>query len=471
MKKVLAAACLLFNTGMLEAQDVLTLKECIESAINNNIDVQQMVNSAGRKEIERRQARLDRLPDFNGSVSPGVNMGRSIDAFTNTYTDQKIKSTSFGLNGGVVLFNGLSMQHSVRQTAAAWKAAEAGIQQQTDNTKISVILAYLQVLSTQEQLVQATKQFGLSNEQVKRMQVLDNEGAVKPYELSDLKGQAANDQLAIITLKNSLVNGMVELFRLMNTSYRQDVSLEKLNTDSLLLAYSAGKDNIYQSALQSLAQIKLLDYNTQRAKWGVKAQQGKLYPTLRFDAYVNTYYSSAATTRVLTASGVSSSNDFVVIGGQNVPVFKPFANYDDKHIPNFDQFKNNRYSSYNLTLQLPIFNSFRARNNVKLARIDYKEAQQMAVAGRTQLQLDVEQAYQNMTSASERYTTLLQQVRDYEQSFKAANIRFNEGVGNSIDYLTAKNNLDRANSNLIAARYDYVLRTKILDFYQAKPLW
>jgi outer membrane protein len=237
------------------------------------------------------------------------------------------------------------------------------------------------------------------------------------------------------------------------------------------LSFNAEKENIYQAALQNLAQMKVLDFNTQSAKWGVKSQQGKMYPTLRFDSYLNTYYSSAASTRVLTGSGVNPSDDFVVIGGQNVPVFKPYSNFDDKHIPNFDQFKNNRYSSFNLTLQLPVFNSFRARNNVKLAKIDYKEAQQMAAAGKTQLQLDVEQAYQNMTTAAERYKTLLQQVKDYDQSFKAANVRFNEGVGNSIDYLTAKNNLDRANSNLIAARYDYVLRTKILDFYQAKPLW
>ncbi|MBC7935264.1 MAG: TolC family protein [Rhizobacter sp.] len=471
MRKILALACFLLSAEMLGAQNVLTLKQCIEAAINNNPDVQQMVNISDRTEIAKKQAKLDQLPNFNGAISPTTNMGRSIDPFTNTYTDQKNNSTNFAVNGGVVLFNGLSMQSSARQTAAAWQAAKAGVQQQIDNIKISVILAYLQVLSSQEQLIQAAKQFELSSEQVKRMQVLDNEGAVKPYELSDLKGQAANDRLSIITLKNTLANGMVELFRLMNTNYKQDIAVEKLNTDSLVMAYSGEKDNVYQTAVNNLAQIKVLDLNTQAAKWGVKAQQGKLYPTLRFDSYLNTYYSSVGTTRVLTASGVNPSDDFVVIGGQNVPVFKPFANYDDKHIPNFDQFKNNRYSSFSLTLQVPIFNSFRARNSVKLAKINYREAQQLAVAGKTQLQLDVELAYQNMTTASERYTTLLQQVKDYGQSFRAANVRFNEGVGNSIDYLTAKNNLDRANSNLIAARYDYVLRTKILDFYQGKPLW
>ena len=471
MKRILALIGLLATVEIAGAQQVLSLKQCIETAIENNIDVQLMTNRADRSAVDRNQAKMNQLPDLNAAVSPGVSMGRSIDPFSNTYTDQKINSTSFGINSGVVLFNGLTLRSSVKQTAAAFNAAKAGIQQQMDNIKISVILAYLQALTFKEQIAQANKQYDLSSEQVKRMQVLDNEGAIKPYELSDLKGQVANDQLSIITLKNNETMALVELCRLMNISYQPGLQVEPLNTDSMLVEYTVEKSSLYQTALQNLAQFKSLDYSEQAAKWGVKAQQGRLYPTLRFDANLNTYYSSAATTNVLTASGVNPSDDYVIIGGQNVPVYKPFSNFDAKHIPNFDQFKNNRYASFNVTLGIPIFNNFRARNNIKLAKINLKETQQQTASAKTQLQLDLEQAHQNLTTASDRYRTLLQQTRDYDQSFKAAAVRFQEGVGNSIDYLTAKNNLDRANSNLIAARYDFVLRTKILDFYQAKPLW
>lgn len=471
MKKVFALVALLTTVEFVSAQQVLSLKQCIETAIQNNIDVLRMTNTADRSAVDKNQAKMNQLPDLNAAISPGVSMGRSIDPFTNTYTDQKINSTSFGLNSGVVLFNGLSMRSSVKQTAAAFSAAKAGIQQQMDNIKIAVILAYLQALSFREQITQANKQFDLSSEQVKRMQTLDNEGAIKPYELSDLKGQVANDQLSIINLKNNETIALVDLCRLMNIPYQQTMQVEPLNTDSLLVEYSVEKAGLYQTALQNLAQFKSLAYSEQAAKWAVKTQKGRLFPTLRFDANLNTYYSSAATTNVLTASGVNPSDDYVIIGGQNVPVYKPFSNFAAKHIANFDQFKNNRYTSFNLTLAIPILNNFRVRNNIKLAKINLKEAQQQTASAKTQLQLDIEQASQNLTTASNRYTTLLQQTKDYEQSFRAATVRFSEGVGNSIDYLTSKNNLDRANSNLIAARYDFVLRTKILDFYQAKPLW
>ncbi|MFT3978908.1 MAG: TolC family protein [Ferruginibacter sp.] len=443
----------------------------METAIQNNIDVQTAANRTERSKIDKQQARMNQLPDLNGSVSPGISLGRSIDPFTNSYTDQKINSTSFGLSSGVILFNGLTLQSSVKQTAASLKAAEAGLQQQTDNIKISVILAYLQVLNNQEQLQQAGKQWDVSNEQVKRMKTLDDEGAVKPSELSDLRGQAANDQLSIISTKNSLTGTLVELCRLMNINYNTDMRVAPIDTDSLMIEYAVDKQNLYKNAESNLGQIKALNYLADAAKWNVKAQKGKLYPTLRFDTYINTYYSSAATSNVLASSGVSASDDYVVVNGQNIPVYKPYSNYSSKHIDNFEQFKNNRYSNFSLSLQIPIFNNFRARNNVKLAQINYKEAQQQANSGKTQLQLDVEQAYQNLQAASERYKTLLQQVKDYQQSFNAATVRFNEGVGNVVDYLIAKNNLDRANSNLIATRYDYVLRTKVLDFYQGKPLW
>ena len=87
------------------------------------------------------------------------------------------------------------------------------------------------------------------------------------------------------------------------------------------------------------------------------------------------------------------------------------------------------------------------------------------------MQQDVEEAHINMSVAFNRYKSLIEQVNAYQRSFEAAEAKFNAGVGNSIDYLTVKNNLYRSNNNLIAAKYDYILRTKILDYYQGKQLW
>jgi outer membrane protein len=158
-------------------------------------------------------------------------------------------------------------------------------------------------------------------------------------------------------------------------------------------------------------------------------------------------------------NGVPSTVTYVV----------PDARFDK--IPYKSQLNNNLSSSISLNLRIPFFNSFFARNRVNLAKLTLKNDELVATTTKTQLQQSIEQAYVNMTSASDRYKVLLEQVTAFTESFRAADIRFNAGLGTSIDYLTAKNNLDRTNINVIAAKYDYVLRTKILDYYQGKQLW
>ena len=75
-----------------------------------------------------------------------------------------------------------------------------------------------------------------------------------------------------------------------------------------------------------------------------------------------------------------------------------------------------------------------------------------------------------MSSAFDRYKVLLEQVTNYEESFRAAEIRFNAGAINSTDYLIVKNALDRAKENLAQAKYEFIIRNKVLDYYQGKPI-
>ena len=133
--------------------------------------------------------------------------------------------------------------------------------------------------------------------------------------------------------------------------------------------------------------------------------------------------------------------------------------------------KNNYSTSIRLGLSIPLLNSFIARNRIALAKIDLKNAQYVEENTKIRLKQLIEQAYFNMTAAFSRYQASVQQVAAFQESFRAAEVRFNAGASTSVEYLNSKNFLDRANINLIIARYDYILRTKVLDYYQAKPLW
>jgi outer membrane protein len=158
----------------------------------------------------------------------------------------------------------------------------------------------------------------------------------------------------------------------------------------------------------------------------------------------------------------------VVVGGNKLPVVRKQDNYTSQRIAYGKQLNNNLATGFSLNLRIPIFNAHQVKNRIKLAQLDLKNAELVAASTKTSLQQFVEQAFANMNSAWERYRILVQQVNDLAEAFRGAEARFNGGVGNSIDYLISKNNLERSRTNLIAARYEYLLRTKVLDYYQGK---
>ena len=470
-KKIFIGLLLVIGIGRSQAQTTMTLRQCIETGIANNFDVQQMQLQSQSDEANWKQSKLNMFPDLNANAGHSFNQGRSIDPFTNSPVTQSFNSSNYSVGSGVVLFNGLSIQNNIRQNSLAYQAAKMDWQQEKDNLTINIILAYLQVLSNADQLVQAKNQANLSAQQVERLEVLNKEGAIRPSDLSDLKGQYAGDQLAIINIQNSLETAKINLSQLMNVPYNKDMALEKIEPASFATRYEETPDKIYQTALEQLAMIKAADLRKQSAAKAIKVARGQLFPTLQFNGSAFTNYSSVAMLNKYVNTTDVTSTDYVLVNGSPSQVIYKRDNFSANKINYNDQLNNNFFTSFGFNLNIPIFNALQQRNRIKQAKINLKIRELAAGTTKTQLSQAIDQAYINMNTASDRYKTILEQVNAFDESFRAAGIRFQQGVGNSIDYLTAKNNLDRANINLIIAKYDYVLRTKILDYYQGKQLW
>jgi outer membrane protein len=453
------------------SQTMMTLKQCVETGITNNFDVQQRELQAQSDEINWKQAKLNLFPDLNGSAGHSFNQGRSIDPFTNQPVTQSFNSSNYSISSGVVLFNGLAMQNLIRQNSLTHQASRMDWQQEKDNLTINIILAYLQVLSNADQLEQAKSQAALSAQQVDRLNVLNNEGAIRPSDLSDLRGQYASDQLAIINLQNGLETAKINLSQLMNIPYKKDLVLERIEPEAFAASYADTPDKIYQTALSQLALVKAAELRKKSAAKAIRVARGQLFPTLRFNGNAYTNYSSVAMQNIYVNTTEGPSSDYVLVGTTQSPVIRKKDNFNTTRINYNDQLNNNLYTSFGFSLNIPLFNSLQQRNRIKQAKITYKSTELSEYTTKTQLSQAIDQAYVNLTTASDRYKTVFEQVNAFDESFRAAGIRFDSGVGNSIDYLTAKNNLDRANISLIIAKYDYVLRTKILDYYQGKALW
>src|SRR3954470_799116 len=223
MKRILlAAAGLLIIFSQSFGQDSsrqgspLTLKECIETAIANNLDVKTSEFAMDNSKVNMQLAKGQLLPSLNTSIIHGNNQGRNINPYTNTYINQSVNYANYGLDGSATLFNGLSIQNSIKQYSLSYQAGKMDLQQQRDNVTINVILAYLTVLSNQDQLILANQQAEVTRKQAERLEILNKEGAIAPSTLYDMRGQLGTDELNVVTTKNALETAKLTLAQLMN---------------------------------------------------------------------------------------------------------------------------------------------------------------------------------------------------------------------------------------------------------------
>lgn len=448
---------------------VLSVRQCVEIAIKNNLIVKQSELDMQRLRVGYIQAKENLLPSINGQVNHSINSGRSINPFTNSYVTQSYTSGDYGLNADLTLFSGLQNLNAIKQTSLNYQAGKMDFQQAKDQVTINVITAYLLVLDNTELLAQAYNQIDVSRKQVERLEILEKEGANKlPSDLYDLKGTYGDNQLNLVTTKNTLEASKLNLMQILNLPYKKDLKLEPVSVQDVAKQTDESSDQIFNTALQQLAYIKAAELRRRGAEKGVKVAKGALTPTISLFGGISTNYSSAAQNSVVRDSSIVNTGGFINTPTGPQSVFTKQANFDNHNIGYYDQFKNNYGTQFGIRLNIPILNYFQNHNKVKLAKIDLLESKYIEENTKIVLRQNVEQAYLNMTSAYNRYNVLVDQVKAYAESFRTAEIRFNAGVLTSVDFVLAKNNLDKANINLINARYDCFIYNKILDYYQGR---
>ena len=450
----------------------LSLQQAVNIAIKNNLAVNQADLQMQGSRVSLNQAWDNMLPTVNGSATQNIGFGRTLNTYDYTYVNQ-VNSGSYGLNGNLNLFSGLQVQNSIRQNKYAYAASKLDLQQQKDNITLSVILAYLQVLSNRDLLAIAIEQARIDSIQVDRLDILNREGALLLLSnLTDLKGQYAGDEANIAITINNLESAKINLFQLLNVPYKRDVELEQGALTMQMPDNTADPDNIYQSSLHLIPSIRSADLRVHAYEKALLVAKGQYYPTLSFYGGITTNYYSLAYNQIPTtiSSGLATSYYFTQ-GGQQVSILATKQNYDNEKISFGDQFRDNKATSIGFQLNIPILNYLHVRNNVKQARINLRNAQLNENATRLGLQQNVEQAFQNMISAYKQYKFYIDQAAAYAESFRTTQIRFNEGVITSDVYIQAKNRTDMANTSLSAAKYTYIFRTKVLDYYQGKLNW
>jgi outer membrane protein len=450
---------------------VYTLQQCVDSAVRNSPTVKTAEFLKETALTNRDQQISTMLPYINSYANYLNNGGKSINNYTNSYVTENYNSGYANVQATLTLFNGLSIHNFIKQYSLLYEANKKDWQQAKDLATVNVILAYLNILSAEEQLGMAKRQADATREKVRLLEAQNNEGAISPSDLTDMKGQLASDEMTVVTTENTIETNKLQLAQYMNVPYSPHMEVAPLAEDLTPVAYNATVDQIYTNATQNLAQVKAAQLHQASAEKGVKAAWGNMTPTLSFYGLVQTNYSTAASTTSNTTSYYSQDGSYVTYNGSQLPVNFQQYNTANHPISFSNQVSNNLYTQFGLTLSVPILQNLHYRTLYRQARINLEQAKYNTNTTFVQLRQAVESYYVTMMNDFRIYSTLNDQVTNYAESFRSAEIKYNAGAMKSVDFIIYKTNIDRARLNQIQAKYNYILQTKVLDYYQGKLTW
>lgn len=451
--RALLALVFLLPAGA-QAQQPWDIEQCIEHAVGHNLQVQQGLKAVQSSRIDRSQTRLNYLPNLSAGASHNFSHGRSLDPTTYEYVSGKsVNNVSGSLSLSTQLFGGLQKAHNLRRADFSLRASVQDVERIKNEITVAVTAAYLQVLYIKEQITVSQNQLEVLQSQLERTRKLVEAGSVPLGSRLELEAQLAAEQYNLVTYRNQRINALLDLAQLLelrdvpqfDVAVPDSARLEVL-MEAKMLDHLGGVNAVYTAA-QGLPQVEVQKLRYQVARKDVALARARYYPTLSFGASYGSSWSDARSRPQL-----------------------PGATIDNPNYPFFDQFRDNASEALQFGLSVPIFGGLTTRNNVRKSKIALQHAALGVRIAEDRLYKDIQQAWTDASGALERYRSATSSVTSNAESFRYAAQKFEAGATTAVDYNLAKNNLIEARSMQVRARYDYIFKLKILDFYRGVPI-
>lgn len=455
-----------------QTDSLWSLQKCIDYALKHNLIVQNQQLNVELNEVNLEQSKLNLAPTLNASTSYGLNWGRSINPVTNIAQVQQQSNGNAGLNASWLIFNGGRTLKTIRQNKALLENGESDLERIENDVILTLITYYTNVIFNQELLHNAEKQYNSTKTQLERTQKQVDAGSLPKSSALDLVAQLASNELNVIDAENRLQLSLLQLKQsmLLPGSSTLGVIIPEIELDSSMLA-DINAQNIYKVAEANMPEIRAADGQVAAAEIGIEVAKGNYYPSLRLNAGISTNYSSIVADRGLSEGNGSFTNVPIgVVDATGQIVSTPVENRDSFDYPTGQQLNDNIGEFVSLSLSIPIFNNYQANAQVQRAKITRERAVIQAQQARQTLRQTIETSSNDALSAAKSYVSSFKRVEAQEESFRATKQRYENGAANYTEYQIAENNLFQSKSDLLRAKYNFIFRLKILDFYQGKPI-
>ena len=440
MKRIFLALALL-APALAGAQDLShpwTLQECLDWALEHNLNVKQSELNVAQREIQLNTSKNAYFPNVSSSANESVNFGRGLTE-DNTYTTgATTTNTSFSIGAGMNLFDGMARPNNVKLSQLNLDAALADLERARDDIRVSVAKAYVQVLYDYDIVDVAKDQLKLDQAQVERLQAMVENGKASQAELSQQKATLAQSNFTLVQAENNLRNALLDLSQLLDFPNADGFTIVKPEIavgDHLL----ARPEDIYADAVEQRPGVKAEQIRLNGSDLSIKIAKAGFSPTLSLSGGMGTsYYTN---TRSLYPQD------------------------------GFWQQLSHNFSPYvGLSLSVPIFDRFSARNSVRTARLN-RDLQQITLdKAKQSLYKEIQQAHANALAAEAKYRSASEAAAASEDAFILAQAKYENGKATVTEYNEARTRLAKARSDKAQAACEYLFQSRLLDFYRGSAL-
>ena len=430
----------LFTLLPIEAQPrQWSLRECSDYAVAHNIGIKQQENQCRQQELNLSTARNARLPDLSGSVGQNFSFGRGLTA-ENTYSNTNTSSTSFSLGTSIPLFTGFQIPNQIKLNQLNLEATTADLEKAKNDIRMQVAQAYVQILYDMEIADVAHRQIAIDSVQVERLQAFVKNGKAAEAELSQQKAPLANSRLTATQADNNTRLAILSLTQLLELPTPDDFAIVRPDVSEISRLSSLSgltPDMIYAEALGIKPEILSQQLRLKGSEHNIKIAQAVNYPTLSLSGGLGTNY--------YTTSGFPSD---------------AFGT----------QLKNNFSQYVGLNLNVPIFNRFQTRNNIRNARIEQENQQLQLDNTKKTLYKEIQQVYYNALNAHSKEASSEEAVQSSKDAFRLMQAKYENGKATITEFNEAKNNYLKSESDLVQARYENLYQQALIEFYRGKEL-
>ena len=432
MKAITLTLAALALAGSVRAEQGWTLDQCIDYAIQNNIQVRQSDISAQNHEVDLSSARGNRLPGVSASASQSWSFGRSL-TIDNTYANTNTASTSFSVGADMTLFAGGRISGNIENAKLGLEAAKSDLERIRDDVRVEVAQAFIQIVYNRSILDVARNQVTIDSMQVERLTELAAIGKASNAEVSSQKATLAQSQLSVTQAQNNLSMSILTLTQLLELPSPEGFDVIQPGADAIEFSIPDSPEDIYAQALEIKPAIKSEEIRLQQANNSIDIAKGGYYPTLSLSAGAGTGY-------------YTSSN---------------------RNADNFgSQMKNNFGPHVGLNLSIPIFSRNSNRNNVRSAQLNMMNQEMQLDNVKKQLYKEIQQAYYNAVASKSRYESSQEVETSAQESFELVQAKYEGGKASITEFNESKNRLVTAQADVIKYRYEYLFNTALLEFYR-----